>query len=169
MAVTVGRILDDVRRAGAEAPVETITHLGLLLERASQNRYDDASYSLLTFPDDWLPIRLAASDVRAIVEALADVIDRHPKLASTAAWALGRAFSDPAVPRLRAALERYWQTDDEIAYQLLIAIDNHGLERSWDLVNRVAREGLAKSRAFAQDLQRVARNIGDWQDTEGSS
>lgn len=83
---------------------------------------------------------------------LADVLDHHPKLASTAAFALGKAYSDLAVPRLIAALRRSWQEDDETAYQLLIALDNYGIGRAGDLVRQVAKDGLKNSREFARDL-----------------
>jgi HEAT repeat protein len=97
-------------------------------------------------------MKLTRAEFDEILEVLADVLDHHPRLASTAAFALGKAYSDLAVPRLIAALRRNWQEDDELAYQLLIALDNYGLGRAWDLVRQVAKEGLKKSREFARDL-----------------
>jgi hypothetical protein len=157
MSVTVKDILDGVRAAGAGTPVETITYLGLLLERQAMARYGDPIYDQLYFPPGWLEIRLTEAEFDEIVEVLAEVLEDHPKLASTAAFALGKSYSEVAVPRLISALRRSWQTDDWLAYQLLIALDNHGLERAARLVRLIARDGLDRSREFALDLQRLGK------------
>jgi hypothetical protein len=155
MAVTVKSILEHVRVAGASTPPETITYLGLLLERDAMKRYDDPIYAQLHFPPGWLELKLSRVEFEEIVEVLANVLEQHPKLASTAAFALGKAYSDLAVPRLIAALGSNWQTDDELAYQLLIALDNHGIAEAADLVRRIAKDGPKKSREFACDLVRL--------------
>jgi hypothetical protein len=53
------------------------------------------------------------------------------------------------------ALHRSWQVDDELAYQLLIALGNCGIGRAGNLVRQVAKEGLESSREFARDLVRL--------------
>lgn len=157
MAITVKSILDGVRGGGSGTPFETITYLGLLLERHAMKRYEDPIYPQLYFPPGWLELKLTQSEFDEIVEVLADVLDQHPRLASTSAFALGKAYSDLAVPRLVAALHRSWQTEDGLAYQLLIALDNYGIGRARDLVRQVAKEGLKNSREFARDLVRLGR------------
>lgn len=152
MATTVKSILEGVRAGGVGTPPETITYLGLLLERHAMERYEDPIYAQLYFPSGWLELKLSRADFDEIVEVLAEVLDHHPRLASTAAFALGKAHSDLAVPCLITALRRSWQEDDELAYQLLIALDNFGLERAGDLVRQVAKDGLKESREFARDL-----------------
>jgi HEAT repeat protein len=135
--------------------VETITYLGLLLERHARNRYDDPIYEKLYFPPGWLELRLDREQFDAIVDVLADVLERHPRLRSTAAFALGKARSEQAVRHLAGALQRYWQSDDQTTYQLLVALDNRGKERVADLIDRIAREGLPNSRDFARDIVRL--------------
>ncbi len=157
MSVTVNEIVERVRTAGAGTPVETITYLGLLLERDAMSRYGDPVYDQLLFPPGWLELKLTKQEFGEIVDVLADVLERHPNLASTAAFSLGKAYSDVAVPRLIAALHRHWQTDDDLAYQLLIALDNYGLDRAADLVRQIAQHGLRKSREFATDLRRLGK------------
>jgi hypothetical protein len=152
MAITVKSIVDGVRARGAGTPPETITYLGLLLERHAMKRYGDAIYAQLHFPPGWLELKLTGDEFDEIVEVLVEVLDHHPRLASTAAFALGKAYSDLVVPRLISALHRSWQVDDELAYQLLIALDNRGIGRAGDLVRQVAKEGLKRSREFACDL-----------------
>ena len=155
MSITVKDILDRLRAEGANAPFETITYLGLLLERHARCRYDDPIYEQLNFPPGWLEVKLTDPEFDDIVEALAEVLDRYPKLASTAAFALGKARSESSVLHLMSALRKNWKLHDETTYELLGALDNYGLDRVGDLVRQIAREGLAKSREFARDLVRV--------------
>jgi hypothetical protein len=115
MTITVKSILDGVRAGSAGTPPETITYLGLLLERHAMKRYEDTIYAQLYFPPGWLDLRLTRADFGEIVEVPTDVLDNHPRLASTAAFAIGKAYSDLPVPRLIAALRRSWQEDDELA------------------------------------------------------
>jgi hypothetical protein len=157
MGITVREILDDVRAAGASTPYETITYLGLLLERHARNRYDDPIYGQLFFPPGWLEFKLTQEEFDAIVEALADVLDRHANLRSTAAFALGKARSEASVRHLTSALHKYWQSEDETTYQLLVALGNSGIDRVAELVHRIAREGPGKAREFAADLVRVRK------------
>jgi hypothetical protein len=100
MAITVKSIVDGVRARGAGTPPETITYLGLLLERHAMKRYGDAIYAQLHFPPGWLELKLTGDEFDEIVEVLVEVLDHHPRLASTAAFALGKAYSDLVVPRL---------------------------------------------------------------------
>ncbi|WP_242393561.1 HEAT repeat domain-containing protein [Anaeromyxobacter oryzisoli] len=117
------------------------------------SRYDDPSYAQLGLPPDWLAVRLTRSEFDDIIDVLADVLDAYPTLASTAAWALGKSFSDRATPRLISALERYWSSEDHVAHQLLIALENHGLERAESLVEQIAQTGLDESRELAIRLK----------------
>jgi hypothetical protein len=158
MAITIREILDEVRAAGASTPFETITYLGLLLERHARNRYDDVIYEQLSFPPGWLELRLTEQEFGGIIEVLAEELERYPKLRSTAAFALGKARSQESVRHLTSGLQKYWQSEDETTCQLLIALGNYGVDRVADLVRRIAQEGLEKSRELAGNLIK-ARNL----------
>jgi hypothetical protein len=138
---------------GSDPPVETLTNLGLLVERASLGRYDDPVYEDLGFPIDWLGIRLSDKDLKELLDELVEILDNDELLASTAAWALGKAYSDYVVPHLVHALRKYWRSNDKVAYQLLIGLDNYGKEGAADLIGMIADEGSGKSQEFARRLK----------------
>ncbi len=146
-------VLNGIRSNGYKVSVDTITNLGLLVERAIGNRYHDTMYRDLGMPPSWLDLRLNAKEIEEILRVLAEVLDRNAKLAPTAAWALGKSYRDSTVTSLVSALNKYWQLDDETTYQLLVALDNHGKEKAAELIDRIANEGIGRSREFAIDLK----------------
>jgi len=74
------------------------------------------------------------------------MLDHQVEHASSAAWALGKAYSDRVVPKLVEALRKYWQSHDEITYQILIALDNYGMEQARGVLEMIAARGKSKSR-----------------------
>jgi hypothetical protein len=148
----ISAVIEAVRNAGERLDFDAITPVGLLLERATFDRYGDPIYERAYMPDGWLELRPNPAELDALVDALIELLDKVPRMAASAAWALGKAKSDRAVPHLVSALERCWKVDDETAYQLLLALHDHGLQGAGDLVRQIARDGLEESREFAVSL-----------------
>jgi hypothetical protein len=152
MNVQLKEVINAIKSGGGKVSVDTITQLGLLIERASMDRYGDPVYEDLGMPPDWLELRLSSHELDELLATLVELLNSDAELAPTAAWALGKAFSGSTVPGLIAALDKYWRSDDETAYQILIALDNHGKEGAIDLIRLIASKGHGKSQEFAREL-----------------
>ena len=134
---------------------KALVHSAYLIERHSMERYGDQNYH--DMPDDLSNHILTEDEYQELVNTLIGVlkIENDGEKVATAAWALGKSFSDRVVPHLIHLLKECWKTDGDIAYQTLIALDNHGIEQVKDIVADIAKYGKGKSHEFALQLKEL--------------
>jgi HEAT repeat protein len=138
-------LINDLNTGSFQITQQALSQSALLIERHALNRYDDLIYEQL-LPQQLLEYKLSDRDFNQLLETLVEMLDHQVEHASSAAWALGKSYSDRVVPKLVEALRKYWQSHDEITYQILIALDNYGLEQAKGFLEMIAARGKSKSR-----------------------
>lgn len=124
MNIEVRKLINEAKMVDDQkSMMSTLTNLGLLIERHTQNRYTDDSYRILLGNDDDLfNLKLTNEDVDSIVHFLfyhIINISIHPV---TVAWCLGKCYNYDIYNGIKRLLELY-RYDDDICEQLLFSLN----------------------------------------------
>lgn len=152
-------LIDDLNKGDFQITQQALSQSALLIERHALNRYDDSIYEQL-LSQHLLEHKLSDYEFDQLLKSLLEILDHQVEHASTAAWALGKSYSDWVVPKLVEALKKYWQDYDEITYQILIALDNYGMEQADGLIGVIAKKGKTKSREFVLNKSEPYSMVG---------
>jgi hypothetical protein len=139
------------------AASEAIKDAGLLLERHAQNRYGDKSYEGL-LPDELFRKEIDKKEFSSLIDALIEILNLKRSNLAVATWALGKTYQKRAVPYLMGIASTHYKLDDHLTYQALVGLDNFGKADAWEIIGRIAEEGLPKSRQFALELLQGRQN-----------
>jgi len=159
MSNIIETFIDNLNRGDFQITQQALSQSALLIERHALNRYDDSIYEQL-LSQHLLEYKLSDHEFDQLLEVLVEVLNYQIEHAATAAWALGKSYSDWVVPKLVEALRKYWQDNDEITYQILIALDNYGIEQAEGLIGIIATKGKFKSREFALNRSEPYSMVG---------
>ncbi len=100
-----------------------LTNLGLLVERHTQNRYNDLSYlSLLGNDDELFELKLSDNDVNSIAHFLFYHIMNTGVHPVTVAWCLGKCYGLDIYQGIIGLLKLF-SHDDDICEQLLFSLN----------------------------------------------
>jgi hypothetical protein len=131
------------------------TWLRLLIEKHSQHRHNDPHYAELGMTEELAAVRLTDSQLNMMVDMLLTIIDQHQDKATQAVWCLSKTFDNVVIDKLLAMLDESWFKDDKLTAQIIrAAYDISLLQNHWDLIERIAREGMQESKYVA--LQQLA-------------
>lgn len=148
----IAKLIDCMNSNNFEVIQRAISYSALLIERHALNKYGEPLYEQL-LPKELLGHKLSDKELRKLLNVLTGLLDQNLEHASSAAWALGKSYSDDIVPNLVRALKKYWQLSDEITYQILVSLDNYGMEHAKDVLALIAIDGHPKSREFVVHKQ----------------
>lgn len=92
------------------------------------------------------------NDVQLLINSLKFLIEHSFKWRPSALWALGKVTSEDLLDYFKDVCNRF-PDEDNTNYQALTAIEDRGINRSWNLIERISRGKLKKAKEFA--LQRL--------------
>ena len=111
----------------------------MLVERHARDAYADRSYKELFFSKGLADLVLSHEQYRHLVGELIAILGANDDRAGSAAWALGKTYDKNVCPHLSKRLEAYLRAgDDEVLYQLIVALDNCGIQDGIDLIRQIS-------------------------------
>jgi hypothetical protein len=155
LPTAVSDLFNLINSGDAQEAYHGFTWLRLLIEKHTQDRHNDPHYAELGMADELAAVRLTDSQLNLMVDMLFAIVDQHQDKATQAVWCLSKTFDDVVIQRLLAMLDESWYRDDKLTAQIIKAVYEIKLLRNhWNLIERIAREGMPESRDAA--LQRLA-------------
>ena len=122
------------------------TWLRLLIEKHTQGRDNDPHYAELGITDELAAVRLTDSQLSMIVDMLFAVVDQHQE--------------EAVIRRLLAMLDDTWYKDGKLTAEIIkAAYDIKLLHNHWDLIERIAREGMPESRYAVSQRLEIKRKL----------
>ena len=140
MRTAFTELLSDLESADAGVVGKACSDAALLLERHVYHRYGDEMYLELLGNSELLDLELDTNSYNEIVSRLRNILDRRGQCADVAAWAAGKTRDVRLRLSLLCVLRDHDRIeDDNLIYQTIIALENHGLdEEIVDLLQRVS-------------------------------
>ncbi len=155
LPTAVSDLFNLINSPDAQEVYHGFTWLRLLIEKHTQDRHNDPHYAELGMTDELAAVRLTDSQLHMMIDMLFAIIDQHQDEATQAVWCLSKTFDKVVIHRLLAMLDESWYKDDKLTAQIIrAAYDTKLLQDHWDLIERIAREGMPESTYAA--LQRLA-------------
>lgn len=160
LPTAVSDLFNLINSPDAEEVYHGFTWLRLLIEKHTQDRHNDPHYAELGMTDELAAVRLTDSQLNMIIDMLFAIVDQHQEKAIQAVWCLSKTFDDLVIHRLLAMLEESWHKDDKLTAQIIkAAYDIKLLQNHWDLIERIAREGMPESRYAALQTLAIRRKL----------
>jgi hypothetical protein len=156
----VSDLFNRIDAPDAQEVYHGFTWLRLLIEKHTQSRDNDPHYAELGLTDELAAVRLTDSQLSMIVDMLFVIVDQHKEKAIQAVWCLSKTFDDAVIHRLLAMLDDTWYKDDKLTVEIIkAAYDIKLLQDHWDLIERIAREGMPESRYAAWQRLEIKRKL----------
>jgi hypothetical protein len=153
LPTAVSDLFNLINSSDAEEVHHAFTWLRLLIEKHTQDRHNDPHYAELGMTDELAAIRLTDSQMSMIVDMLFAIVDQRQEKAIKAVWCLSKTFDDVVIHRLLAMLDDTWYKDDNLTAEIIkAAYDIKLLQNHWDLIERIAREGMPESKYVALQM-----------------
>lgn len=148
------RLTGDLESREFEVWSHAFSDVALLLERHALDRYDDPIYQEAFSTEALLDHFLDQADIDRFTACLVKVLRTEEDRAASAAWALGKTYDAKVSNELSAALEAYIEANnDEVVYQLIIALENCDKEKSSSFIAKLSKsENLNKSAEYAKQV-----------------
>lgn len=126
----------------------------LLIERHSLNKYTDDTYKQLFSDGTLIEVSLSEEEYKELVRLVVELMVSSRAKAAMAAWALGKTYAVEYSHILVEGLTRYLASrDDEAVYQILIALENCGIDEATPLLVVASNCGdMPKSGPYARDM-----------------
>lgn len=131
-----------------------LTDCALLIERHSLDRYADDIYLQLFSDDSLFGVSLYDDEYKELIQLVLKLMADSREKAAMAAWALGKSYAVEYSPKLIESLRRYLELqNDEVVYQILIALENCGLSEAVPLLVDVSKNiDMKKSAEYAREI-----------------
>jgi hypothetical protein len=160
LPTAVSDLFNLINSGDAQEVYHGFTWLRLLIEKHTQDRHNDPHYAELGMADELAAVRLTESQLNMMVDMLFAIVDQHQDKATQAVWCLSKTFNDVVIHRLLAMLDESWYKDDKLTAQIIKAVyDIKLLRNHWDLIERIAAEGMPESRCAALQRLAIRRNL----------
>jgi hypothetical protein len=160
LPTAVSDLFNLINSPDAEEVYHGFTWLRLLIEKHTQDRHNDPHYAELGMTDELVAVRLTDSQLSMIVDMLFAIVDQHQEKAIQTVWCLSKTFDDVVIHRLLAMLDDTWYKDDKLTAEIIkAAYDIKLLQNHWDLIERIAREGMPESRYVASQRLEIKRKL----------
>jgi len=160
LPTAVSDLFNLINSPDAQEAYHGFTWLRLTIEKHTQGRHNDPHYAELRMADELAAVRLTDSQLNKMVDMLFAIVDQHQDKATQAVWCLSKTFDDVVIHRILAMLDESWYRDDKLTAEVIRAAYDIKLLRShWDLIERIAREGMPESRYAALQMLAIRRRL----------
>jgi len=130
-----------------------ISQIAALIQRDSNKDKKLGTELVNSLAPEFSECTTTECDIQLLINSLKLVVDNSIKWRPIVLWALGKIEGEALLGYFIDVCNRF-PDEDNTVYQALTVIEDHGINKSWDLIERISKGKLRKAKEFA--LQRLS-------------